>query len=86
MYIRTYAHVHMYSILTCVQCLIVCMCAPRMYISSVIQCNVCMENIAMYLMLNNITYVYISSLPFIDGVATLGVGIGGGHEPEVIVP
>ena len=31
-------------------------------------------------------HVCISSLPFIDGVATLGVGISGGHGPEVIVP
>ena len=55
-----------------------------------------LENIRTYLMLNNIThvlmyvrnptYVHIFYLPFIDGVATLGVGIGGGHGPEVIVP
>ena len=82
-YVHTYAHVHMCSNLCTV---FISMYICMYYICYVIQCNVPIDNICTYLMLSNITHAHISSLPFIDGVATLGVGISAGHGPEVIFP
>ena len=88
-------HFHFWDIASNLCTVFTCRYVLHMHKSCVIECNVPLGNIYTYLTVSNISYVHMyvrtvyvrsSSLPLIDGVATLGVGIGGGHGPEAIVP